>query len=165
MKNLLFTLATLLVFSIHAQLSVHGEITQTIETLDEGVGIGASSQYLFNISSVFHCGANGGFIYDFFNGKDVTSFSIPMMLTARYYFRGEHYLGGIYGEVNGGCAFYFKQENNNREHINNYRFLPKSNFGLGYRFTQGYDINLHFNLNRVKQRTIPTLGVKFGYTF
>ncbi len=165
MKNFLFIIATCLVFSTQAQLSLHGEVTQTIETLDEGVGIGVSAQYLFNITPTFHPGANGGFIFDFANGQDVTSFSIPLMLTARYYFRGEHYLGGIYGEVNGGAAFHFKHESNDRENINTYRFLPKANFGLGYRFTQGYDINLHFNLDRVDKRTIPTLGVKFGYRF
>ena len=165
MKNLLFATATFFIFSVQAQLSVHGEVTQTIETLDEGVGIGASAQYLFNITPAFHPGANGGFIFDFANGKDITSFSVPLLLTSRFYFRGEHYLGGIYGELNGGAAFYFKQEKNDRENINTYRFLPKANFGLGYRFAQGYDINLHFNLDRVEKKKIPTLGVKFGYTF
>lgn len=165
MKKLIFAASLLFTFSSHSQLSVHGEVAQTIETLDQGVGIGATAQYLFNITPAFHPGANAGFIFDFANGKDITSFSVPMMLNARYYLRGEHYLGGIYGELNGGAAFYFKQEKSEREQTNTYRFLPKANFGLGYRFTQGYDINLHVNLDRVEKRTIPTLGVKFGYTF
>ncbi len=166
MKKSILTLllASVTVYS-NSQLSLNAEVGQTIETLDEGVGIGISSLYLFNITPEFHAGANGGFIFDFANGKDITSFSMPLMLTARYYVRGEHYLGGIYGEFNGGAAFHFKHEKGLRETNNTYRFLPKANLGLGYRFSQGYDINLHLNLDRVDKKTIPTLGVRFGYTF
>lgn len=166
MKKLILTsfLATIS-FTTLAQLSVNLEIGQTIETLDQGVGIGASAQYLFNITPTFHTGANGGFIFDFANGKEITSFSMPLLLSARYYVRGEHYLGGIYGEFNGGAAFHFKQEKDLRSSRETYRFLPKANIGLGYRFTQGYDLKLHLNLDRVNQKTIPTLGVRFGYTF
>jgi len=166
MKKLFFiSLLVHLNFISFSQLSVNAEISQTIETLDEGIGIGASALYLFNISPSFHAGANGGFIYDVANGKEQTSFSMPITLVARYYFRGEHYLGGIYGELNGGAAFHFKHENDLRESINTYRFLPKTTIGLGYRFAQGYDLNLHLNLDRVSKETIPTLGIRFGYTF
>lgn len=166
MKNLIFTsFIAAISFTNYAQLGTNLEIGQTIETLDQGVGIGVSAQYLFNITPAFHTGANGGFIFDFANGKEITSFSMPLLLSARYYLRGEHYLGGIYSEFNGGAAFHFKQETNLRTAKETYRFLPKANIGLGYRFAKGYDLKLHLNLDRVNQKTIPTLGVRFGYTF
>jgi hypothetical protein len=150
---------------LQAQFSANLELSQTIETQDKGVGIGASAQYLFTFNELFFPGANAGFMYDFGNGKEINSFSMPVLLMARYYVLGEHHTGGGYAEINAGAAFHFKNETLERESVTTYRFLPKATLGFGYRFPQGYDLNLHLNLDRVDKKTIPSLGVKFGYTF
>jgi hypothetical protein len=168
MRKLLFTLPLAgIVCSANAQLSGHAEvISNSNTTKNKTYGVGGSLQYLFYGSQKFMYGINAGFIYDLGTEEGTTSFSVPLMATARYYVVGIHGCrGGAYTDVNAGAGFYQGKVTSNEVTTTNSQWLPQAAVGIGYRSPMSYDYSIRIGGVYNEEKISRFIGFKFGYTF
>lgn len=150
-----------------AQLSGNIEFNKNQSSTAQGFGLGATVQYLLFYDYYFLPGINAGVVYDFGNEEGTTSYNIPIMGMARYYFLGRHSCcGGAYAEGQGGMGIYHSRTTvEEGPAVVSKKNLGQASLGMGYRSPMSYDYNVRMQWVFDGGKAVPYLGLKLGYTF